>query len=67
MTNADPYEDGAHETREDFTTNDFRIKRVLDSLLSSAQAIKDDPIAAGDIAARVHALRHLLKEVGHNV
>ena len=30
MTNADPYEDGAHETREDFTTNDFRIKRVLD-------------------------------------
>ena len=67
MADADSYEDGAGETREDFTTNDFRIKRVLDSLASSAQAIKDDPISADDIAARVHALRHLLKEVGHDV
>ena len=67
MADTDSYDDGAHETREDFTTNDFRIKRVLDSLASSAQAIKDDPIAADDIAARVHALRHLLKEVGHDV
>jgi hypothetical protein len=67
MADTDGYEDGADETREDFTVNDFRIKRVLDSLASSAQTIKGDPTAADDIAARVHALRHLLKEVGHNV
>ncbi len=67
MADADSFEDGANETRHDFTENDFRIKRVLDSLESSARAIKDDPIAADDIAARVHALRHLLKEVGHDV
>jgi hypothetical protein len=67
MAETDAYVDGVHETREDFTTNDFRIRRVLDSLASSAQAIKGDPIAADDIAARVHALRHLLKEVGHDV
>jgi hypothetical protein len=67
MAETDAYVDGADETREDFTINDFRIKRGLDSLASSAQAIKGDPIAADDIAARVHALRHLLKEVGHDV
>ena len=67
MAETDAYVDGVHETREDFTTNDFRIRRVHDSLASSAQAIKGDPIAADDIAARVHALRHLLKEVGHDV
>jgi hypothetical protein len=67
MADADSYEDGSQETRQDFTQNDFRIRRVLDSLISSAQAIKDDPIAADDIAARVHSLRHLLKEVGHDV
>ena len=67
MADADSYDDGSQETRQDFTENDFRIKRVLDSLISSAQAIKDDRIAADDIAARIHALRHLLKEVGHDV
>ena len=67
MAETDAYVDGADETREDFTTNDFRIKRLLDSLASSAHAIKGDPIAADDIAARIHALRHLLKEVGHDV
>jgi hypothetical protein len=67
MADADSYENGSQETRQDFTENDFRIRRVLDSLLSSAQAIKDDPTAADDIAARVHALRHLLREVGHEV
>jgi hypothetical protein len=67
MADTDAYIDGESETREEFTTNDFRIRRVLDSLASSAEAIKGDPIAADDIAARVHALRHLLKEVGHNV
>jgi hypothetical protein len=67
MADADAFEDGAQETRQDFTENDLRIKRVLDSLLTTAQSIKDDPIAADDIAARVHALRHLLKEVGHDV
>ena len=67
MAEPDAYVDGAHETREDFMTNDFRIKRVLNSLAASAQAIKGDPIIADDIAARVHALRHLLREVGHDV
>src|ERR1700687_6517095 len=35
----DPYEDGAQETRQDFTTNDFQITRALDSLLLSATSI----------------------------
>ena len=33
MMTSDPYEDGTQETRQDFTANDFRIKRALDSLL----------------------------------
>ena len=67
MVTTDPYEDGAQETRQDFTTNDFRITRALDSLLISATSIKADVVIAEDIAARVHTLRHLLKEVGHHV
>jgi len=67
MVTTDPYEDGAQETRQEFTTNDFRITRALDSLLVSAKSISGDKVAAEDIAARVHALRHLLKQVGHHV
>jgi hypothetical protein len=67
MVTIDPYEDGTQEARRDFTANDFRIKRALDSLLISARSIKGDPVSAEDIAARVHTLRHLLKQVGHEV
>jgi hypothetical protein len=67
MVTTDPYEDGTQETRQDFTANDFRIKRALDSLLISAKSIKGDEASAEDIAARVHTLRHLLKQVGHDV
>jgi hypothetical protein len=68
MTDAsDPYIDGSEETRQDFTANDFRINRALDSLLTSARAIKGDNIAAADIIARLQTLRHLLKQVGHDV
>ena len=67
MVNTDPYEEGVQETRQDFTANDFRITRALDSLLMSAKSITGDEIAAEDIAARVHTLRHLLKQVGHDL
>ena len=67
MVTTDPYEDGAEETRQDFTANDFRIARALDSLLISAKSIKGDAVSAEDIAARVHTLRHLFKQVGHDV
>jgi hypothetical protein len=67
MVTTDPYDDGAQETRQDFTTNDLRIKRALDSLLISARSIAGDKVVAEDIAARVQTLRHLLKEVGHDV
>ena len=67
MVTTDPYEEGVQETRQDFTANDFRITRALDSLLMSAKSIIVDEIAAEDIAARVHTLRHLLKQVGHDV
>ena len=67
MVTTDPYEEGVQETRQDFTANDFRITRALDSLLISAKSITGDEIAAEDIAARLHTLRHLLKQVGHDV
>ena len=67
MVTTDPYEDGAQETRQDFTRNDFRITRALDILLISATSITGDKVVAEDIAARVQTLRHLLKEVGHHV
>jgi hypothetical protein len=67
MVTTDPYDEGVQETREDFTANDFRITRALDSLLVSAKSITSDQVIAEDIAARIHALRHLLKQVGHNV
>ena len=67
MVTTDSYEDGAQETRQEFTTNDFRITRALDSLMISAKSISGDKVAAEDIAARVETLRHLLKQVGHHV
>ena len=67
MVTTDPYDEGVQETREDFTANDFRIRRALDSLLITAQSIHADEVAAEDIAARVRTLRHLLKQVGHEV
>jgi hypothetical protein len=67
MVTTDPYDEGVEETRQDFTVNDFRITRALDSLLISAKGIKGDAVSAEDITARVHTLRHLLKEVGHDV
>jgi hypothetical protein len=67
MITTDPYDEGVQETRQDFTANDFRITRALDSLLVTAKSITSDEIAAGDIAARLHTLRHLLKQVGHDV
>jgi hypothetical protein len=67
MLTTDPYEEGVQETRHDFTANDFRITRALDSLLISAKSITGDDVAAEDIAARVHTLRHLLKQAGHHV
>ena len=67
MVTTDPYEDGAQEARQDFKANDFRITRALDSLLVSAKSIKGDAVSAEDVAARVHTLRHLLKQVGHDV
>ena len=67
MVTTDAFEEGVQETRQDFTANDFRITRALDSLLMSAKSITVDEIAAEDIAARVHTLRHLLKQVGHVV
>jgi hypothetical protein len=67
MVTTDSYDEGVQETREDFTANDFRITRALDSLLMSAKSITVDEIAAEDIAARVHTLRHLLRQVGHDV
>ena len=67
MATTDAYDDGSEEMRQDFTANDFRITRALDSLLISAKSIKGDAVSADDIAARVHTLRHLLKQVGHDV
>lgn len=67
MATTDAYDDGSEAMRQDFTANDFRITRALDSLLISAKSIKGDAVSADDIAARVHTLRHLLKQVGHGV
>ena len=66
MITTDPYEEGVQETRQDVTANEFRITRALDSLRIRATAITGDEIAGEDTAARVHTLRHLLKQVGHD-
>ena len=67
MSTVDAYDEGADEARQDFISNDFRIQRLLNSLENSAKWIRGDRGAASDIAARVDALRHLLKQVGHSV
>ena len=67
MVTPDPFDEGVEEARQDFTANDFRITRALDSLLISAKSVVGDQVIAEDIAARVHALRHLLKQAGHTV
>ena len=67
MVTTDPYDDGTQETRRDFTANDFRLVRALDSLLISAKSIRGDAVSAEDIAARLNTLRHLLAQVGHVV
>jgi hypothetical protein len=67
MHSTDPYDEGARDVHQDFTTNDLRIRRALDSLLVSAESIKGDAVVADDISARVQTLRHLLKEAGHQV
>jgi hypothetical protein len=45
----------------------FQITRALDSLLTSAKAIKGDKVAAEDMTASVPTLRLSLKQVGHRV
>ena len=67
MADGDDYREGTDDAIEDFTANDFRIRRALESIVRSAGAIKADPIAAEDIAGRVRTLQHLLKAVGHDV
>jgi hypothetical protein len=63
----DAYHEGLVEARSDFTANDFRIKRALDSMFRSAAAIKGDAMISEDLMARIRSLRHLLKEAGHTV
>lgn len=49
MATTDAYEEGAEEIRRDFTANDFRITRALDSLLISAKSITmDGPVSSRD-------------------
>jgi len=38
MVTTDPSDEDVEETRQDFTANDFRITRALDSLLISAKS-----------------------------
>jgi hypothetical protein len=52
---------------QDFTTNDVRITRALDSLMISATSITGDKVVAEDVVACVQTLRHLLKEADHHV
>ena len=43
MLTTDPYEEGVQETRHDFTANDFRITRALESLMRrSSEAIQEE-------------------------
>ncbi len=45
------YEDGSEDTRRTSQRMTFRITRALDSLLTSAKAIKGDKVAAEDMTA----------------
>lgn len=67
MGDSEAYDEGLVEARADFTANDFRIKRALDSMLRSAAAIKNDATISEDLMARIRSLKHLLKEAGHSV
>ena len=39
MVTTNPDDEGVEQNRQDFTANDFRVTRALDSLLISAKAI----------------------------
>ena len=67
MDTTDAYEDGSEDTRRTSQRMTFRITRALDSLLTTAKAIKGDEVAAEDMTASVPTLRYLLKQVGHRV
>jgi hypothetical protein len=67
MVTTDPLRRRRPRNPPGFTANHFRIVRALASLLISAKSIKGDAVSAEDIAACVHTLRHLLKQVGHHV
>ena len=66
MVTTDPYAKASRKPARTSPPMTF-ASPALDSLLISAKAIKGERVIAEDIAARVHALRHLLKQVGHNV
>ena len=59
--------DGSEDTRRTSQRMTFRITRALDSLLTTAKAIKGDKVAAEDMTASVPTLRLSLKQVGHRV
>jgi hypothetical protein len=67
MADRDSYQDGTTGDSTEFTANDFRIKRAIDSIVRSATAIKDDVALAEDILARTQSLQHMLKQVGHRI
>jgi hypothetical protein len=67
MADRDAYQEGTTDTRTEFTANDFRIKRALDSIVRSASEIKGDVVIAEDILARLQSLQQLLKQVGHRI
>ena len=67
MDTTDAYEDGSEDTRRTSQRMTFRITRALDSLLTTAKAIKGDEVAAEDMTASVPTLRLSLKQVGHRV
>jgi hypothetical protein len=67
MVDLDAYQQGTTDTRTEFTANDFRIKRALESIVRSATEIKGDVVLAEDILARIQSLQHMLKQVGHTI
>ena len=58
---------GGRGKNVDYRQREYLTEGEIDSLLATAHAMKDDDVSAQDIAARVQTLRHLLKQVGHNV
>ena len=63
----DPYLDGLKRRARTLQPTTFGSPARSESLLISAKSIKHDDVAAAYIAARLQTLRHLLKQVGHNV